>query len=548
MDGPSDRCSYVHEQDAHFKPYRCAREATHDGFCLWHARVAGKPGAPLADARPKLAWGFPDDFGDRWLDGDGERLDEAFLREADLRSVTLTDCTLMGANLSAATLRGGDVENADLRRADLSEADARQCQLSNSVLESADLSGADLRGADLSNAALRGANLSGADLREAVLSGADLRRADLSGADLQGVELQGTRLFGVDLTEANLIDADLTGATLGDATLRGVSAIETDFDHAALQDVDCVGADLRRASLADADLRNVSLTGADLRRADLTDADAVGADLADANLEQARVSRAKLHEAVLDGARLYGAVLDGVRINEGTTLGDHVPYDPLANADENTAADDTDDADTETGAEVEVDTDTGATTGPAADPAGPTPTVDGGYGAGDDHVDALTKAAGGYRSLAVLADENEFPRRRRHYRLRRKEVRRHGHRETGAWGAYLGSTLSLAVTRHGESPWRVAGIGAAVVGLFGLLYPLGLVESVDGTRLTYGTDPAGVLATYGEGLYVSVRTFTLGAPGYRAVGPGKLLAGVESLLGVVLVVVLVAVLVRRVTR
>lgn len=541
MDGPSDRCGYVHEQDEHFKPYRCAREATHEGFCLWHARATGKPGGPLADARPGLAWAFPDDSGDRWLDGDGERLDEAFLREADLRSVSLTDCTLMGADLSGATLRGGDVENADLRRADLSGADARQCQLSNSVLESTDLSGADLRGADLSNAALRGANLSGADLREAVLSGADLRRADLSEADLQGVELQGTRLFGVDLTEANLIDADLTGATLGDATLRGVSAVETAFDHAALQDVDCAGADLRRASLTDADLRNVSLAGADLRRADLTDADAVGADLGGANLEQTRLSRAKLHEATLAGARLYGAVLDGVRINEGTTLGDRVPYDPLTDGAAGEAADDA-------GPDADTDTDATAVQDAGDAPVGGTPTVDGGYDAGDDHVDAVTKAAGSYRSLAVLAGENEFPERRRGYRLRRKEVRRHEYRETGAWGAYLRSTLSHAVTRHGESPWRVAGIGAAVVGLFGLLYPLGLVESTDGTALTYDSDPVGVLGTYGEGLYVSLRTFTLGAPGYRAVGPGKLLAGVESLVGVVLVVVLVAVLVRRVTR
>jgi len=541
MDGPSDRCRYVHEQDEHFKPYRCAREATHERFCLWHARVTGKPGEPLTDARPGLGWAFPDDSGDRWLDGDGERLDEAFLREADLRSVPLTDCTLMGANLSGATLRGGDVENADLRRADLSGADARQCQLSNSVLESTDLSGADLRGADLSNAALRGADLSGADLREAVLSGADLRKADLSEADLQGVELRGTRLFGVDLTEANLIDADLTGATVGDATLRGVSAVETAFDHAALQDVDCAGADLRRASLTDADLRNVSLAGADLRRADLTDADAVGADLGDATLEQTRLSRAKLHEATLAGARLYGAVIDGVRINEGTTLGDHVPYDPLAE----TATAEAPDA--ARAADPARDEDADATVVQDA-PVGGTPTVDGGYDAGDGHVDPLTKAAGSYRSLAVLADDNELPERRRHYRLRRKEIRRREYRETGAWSAYLRSTLSLAVTRHGESPWRVAGIGAAVVGLFALLYPLGLVESTDGTRLTYGSDPVGVLASLGEGLYVSLRTFTLGAPGYRAVGPGKLLAGVESLLGVVLVVVLVAVLVRRVTR
>lgn len=533
MDGPSERCEYVNDQGDHFKPYRCAREAKGGGRCLWHARVAGKPGEALTASRPTSDVAFPPQSTDRWLDGDGQRLDGAFLREADLRSVPLSDCTLMGADLAGAVLRGGQVENADLREATLAGADARQCQLSNSVLENADLSGADLRGADLSNAALRGADLSGADLREAILSGADLRKTNMKGADLQGVELQGTRLFGVDLTEANLIDADFTGANLGDGVLRGVSAVETDFGHASLQDVDLADADLRRATFADADARGAGLARSDLRRADLTDTDLVGADLTGANAEQARLSRAKLHEAVVEDVRLYGAVLDGVQVNEGTRLGEWVPYDPAAES---------------VPAVTEAGTDT-----PADDTAVDVATVDGGYDAGDDHVDRLTKAAGSYRALARLSADNEFPERRGRYLLRRKAVRRRMHREAGDWPAYARSTLDAHVTRHGESPWRVAGIAAAVVGLFGLLYPLGWMAGTGPDRelLRYPVetlDPVALLATFGEGLYVSVGTFTVGTPGYRAVGPGKLLAGVESVLGVVLVAVLVATLVRRATR
>lgn len=537
MEGPSDRCEYANTQDDHFKPYRCVRPAQRNGRCLWHARVTEKPGGPLSENRPDVSWPYPDRSEDRWLDADGERLDEAFLREADLRSVPLNDCTLMGADLAGAALRGGDVENADLREATLTGVDARQCQLSNTVLEGGDLSNADLRGADLSNAALRGADLSGADLREAVLSGADLRKANLQGADLQGVELQGTRLFGIDLTEANLIDADLTGANLGDAVLRGVSAVETDFGHASLQDVDLADADLRRAKFIDADARAAGFVDADLRRADLTDADLVGADLTGANAEQARFSRAKLHEAVVEDVRLYGAVLDGVQINEGTRLGERVPYDPAAES----VADFT-----EAGADAGTDAD--------ADEETPgTPTVDGGYDAGDDHVDRLTKAAGSYRALAVLSGANEFPERRGRYVLRRKAIRRRMHRDDGDWAAYVRSTLDRYVTGHGENPWRVAGIAAAVVGLFGLLYPLGWMEGTGPDRelLRYPIEslsPVDLLATVGEGLYVSIGTFTVGTPGYRAVGPGKLLAGVESALGVVLVAVLVATLVRRATR
>ncbi len=525
MDGPSDRCEYEHDRGDHFKPYRCIRSRKQGSHCVWHARVTGKPGQVLSAARPSFAWVFPDHSTDRWLDGDGERLDGAFLRGADLRSVPLSDCTLMGADLAGANLRGGTVENADLREASMTGVNARQCRLSNSVLEGADLSGADLRGADLSNAALRGADLRGADLREAVLSGADLRKSDLQGADLQGVELQGTRLFGVDLTEANLIDADLTGANLGDATLAGVSAVEADFAHASVQDVDLTDADLRRATLVDVDGRGAVAAGADLRAADLTDADLVGADLTGVNAEHARLSRATLHEATFEGVRLYGAVLGGVQMNDGTTLDDRVPYDPAA----------------ESAAVTATETE-------ETDPAG-TPTADGGYAVADGHVEHLTKAADSYRSLASLAAANEFPERRRLFRLRRKQSRRRMHRDAGRWGAYTRATLDALVTGHGENPWRVVGIAAAVVVMSGLLYPLGLMRSTgsDGSLLQYPTDGSAVdiLAAAGEGLYVSLRTFALGTPGYAAVGAGKLVAGLEAVLGVVLVAVLVAVLARR---
>ena len=104
---------------------------------------------------------------DLWLETNGEEgvranLYVAYLRDADLRGVNLSN-----ANLYGTYLRDANLSNADLRGAHL---------------EGANLRYADLRGAYLYDANLEGANLEGANLRDANLEGADLYGANLRGA------------------------------------------------------------------------------------------------------------------------------------------------------------------------------------------------------------------------------------------------------------------------------------------------------------------------------------------------------------------------------
>jgi uncharacterized protein YjbI with pentapeptide repeats len=107
-------------------------------------------------------------------------------------------------NLSCADLHGRDLTGADLRGVDLSNAILRGATLGqgtklwNANLSNADLYQTNLRGADLQDVNFSNADLYQADLRETNLQGADLSTAkggllshQLAGSDLTGAKLPG---------------------------------------------------------------------------------------------------------------------------------------------------------------------------------------------------------------------------------------------------------------------------------------------------------------------------------------------------------------------
>src|SRR6266581_1834184 len=109
------------------------------------------------------------------LDATGIQLDNAYLREADLKQVWMPVASLRKANLSGAKLNEADLSKARLNEADLSEAELIRARLNEADLNRTYFSRARLSGADLSGADLNGTNLSEADLSEADLRGANLR-------------------------------------------------------------------------------------------------------------------------------------------------------------------------------------------------------------------------------------------------------------------------------------------------------------------------------------------------------------------------------------
>ena len=138
-----------------------------------------------------------------WLEGKGG--EQADLRRANLRFVSLRGVDLRGADLSKVNLR-----HTDLNEVNLSNADLRGADLSDSNLSNANLRGADLRGANLGFANLRGTDLRDADLRRA-----DLRFANLRDANLSDSNLKYTNLRYADLIYTDLKDVKTNIYTLG---------------------------------------------------------------------------------------------------------------------------------------------------------------------------------------------------------------------------------------------------------------------------------------------------------------------------------------------
>lgn len=144
----------------------------------------------------------------------------------------------------------------------LAEAELEGAHLVKALLDYADLQGANLWGANLQGATLYDANLQGAllcdaDLRDADLLSANLRGAIPSGADLRGASLLFVNLSYGYLPKAELQGTCLRGADLVNANLCGVNIalldrIDEETGLVTTTSATLEGADLRGASLLDA--------------------------------------------------------------------------------------------------------------------------------------------------------------------------------------------------------------------------------------------------------------------------------------------------------
>jgi hypothetical protein len=285
--------------------------------------------------------------------------------------------------------------------------------------------------------------------------------------------------------------ADFRGADLADTSwLRERSLVGADFTGATLRGADLSGADLRRATFDRVDARRARFDGADVEGATFENAD--------------------LRDASLNRAKLYRTGFTDVRLNRASNFGDQVVYEDLV-----------DDAD---------DRETRAAT--------------------------LEAASWTYRELRRLFKQDALPRRARACYLGEKNTRR---RAAWARGEYLRALKlegSRWVMRYGTSPTRVVTSSAVVMGCSGILYPLtGGLRTASGTYAfeqpvvdILAATPGQLVRVFYQGLYFSVVTFaTLSYGDIQPIGAvARAIAGIESLLGSLLLALLLFVLTQRV--
>ena len=291
---------------------------------------------------------------------------------------------------------------------------------------------------------------------------------------------------GERLDGANFRNADLTDATW----LRGCSLIGADFTGATLRGADLSGGDFRQATFDSVDARRTRFDQANLENAAFVDAD--------------------LRDASLARTKLYRTSFTNIRLNRASDFGESVIYEELV----------TDTTDCET------------------------------------RVAALEATSWTYHELRRLFERDALPRRARACYLGEKSARRRTAWARNEYFHALKLEGSRWVMRYGTSPTRVITSSVGVIVGCAVLYPLmgGLRAPIAGV---YGLEnPATELLTaspehlallFFKGLYFSVVTFaTLGYGDMQPIGTwARALAGIESLLGSLLMALLVFVLTRR---
>jgi uncharacterized protein YjbI with pentapeptide repeats len=228
----------------------------------------------------------------------------------DLRGAHLEGLVL--ALLPLARLRGG-----------LSMRELNQSQTTNltDTALALDRAAVHMEKAILYLAELTDAQLQGAHLEQANLISAHLEKASLSWAHIDYANLSGTHLEGAHLGLAHLERCQAPGAHLEGAALFNLRASGADFFEAHMEATDCNGADFTGARFGGAFLHGANLSTARLEGAVFDSAHLEGREVPADDL--ARIHQwAPKYPATLPSADLRGVVFDSRSSLRETVLGD----------------------------------------------------------------------------------------------------------------------------------------------------------------------------------------------------------------------------------
>jgi uncharacterized protein YjbI with pentapeptide repeats len=132
---------------------------------------------------------------------------------------------------------------------------------------------------------------------------------DLSGADLRHANLSETKLFAADLSQATFSNTDLSDANLNEANLTGAEGsanlTHADLGYTTLTDTSLSG-EFTSTNLADSTMIRTSLENAKLYNADLTDAEMTDVNFSGADLRRVAIDHNNFDEIQIDGATNFG--------------------------------------------------------------------------------------------------------------------------------------------------------------------------------------------------------------------------------------------------
>lgn len=243
-----------------------------------------------------------------------------------------------GLDLRGADLRKARLERLPLARAQLSFVLSEQrtypdpitkeqeswsvAQVGKLTVVEAELQGAYLNGLDLEEAHLEKTNLERAEISGANLSGAFIKSANLCRADLSGSTLDDARILGSIRNRTKLNHANLTNASFENVEVEDMEAIRADFTKAKLRDSSFIRTHLEFAIFEDSHLENVRIRTEIVEPAEkvhlvgsrFNGAQLKGSIFCDVILSDCSFAEADLSGATFVDARFAGSVLPAEQI------------------------------------------------------------------------------------------------------------------------------------------------------------------------------------------------------------------------------------------
>lgn len=331
---------------------------------------------------------------------------------------------------------------------------------------------------------------------------ADFNRAHLSAANLSGLQL----LHG-DLREGQLTEVNLSGALLLYTRLSSA-----DMAYSLLSGANLDSADLRGANMAFSEAQGTNFAGTDLRGANLSCSVLHGASFNYANL-----SGTNLAFADLRGADLTNAMFDGTTNLTSTTLDSTTMVRDVA----------------WNGASI------GGIAWELIDTLGEEEAIP--SAANDrERLYAYEAAARAYRQLATALRSQGLNEHADRFVYRAQLCRRVVLRLQGVrkWPAYLGSLILWAVAGYGYNLWRIAAAYVGILVLFSLLYMFMGVHShagEPGIQAFWDSFLVSLSSIHGRTLFEQLGAWS----------PAAWVAAIESVFGIVIEGIFVAMLIQR---
>lgn len=132
------------------------------------------------------------------------KIQNANLRNLQIKELKLTNSQLSGINFSGSTLKKVNLQNCKLQGAQFIDSKLKQCMIKDSNLERSKFINAELKGMNFEGCDIQGTTFKNCQLQSAIFKGVDCKNVSFKGSNLRSANFRGA----TNITKEMILEAD----------------------------------------------------------------------------------------------------------------------------------------------------------------------------------------------------------------------------------------------------------------------------------------------------------------------------------------------------